>query len=76
MTTSEFLNEIDYIRQVALGSTSWEDSLDSLPGWDSMAAISFIAMADEKLGIRFGVGTLASCKTVGDLARQCEGKVS
>lgn len=76
MTISEFLNEIDTIRQVAPGSTSLEDRLGSLPGWDSMAVISFIAMADEKLGINFVIGTLASCKTVGDLAKQCEGKVS
>lgn len=76
MTTSEFLSEIDAIVQAAPGSTSLEDRLESLPGWDSMAAISFIAMADEKLGINFPVGTLASCKTVGDLAKQCKGKVS
>lgn len=76
MTTSEFLSEIDTILQAAPGSTSLEDRLDSLHGWDSMAAISFIAMADEKLGISFGVGALASCKTVEDLAKQCEGKVS
>jgi acyl carrier protein len=76
MRTSEFLSEIDSIIQAAPGSTSLEDRLESLPGWDSMAVISFIAMADEKLGISFGVGGLASCKTVGDLAKQCEGKVS
>jgi acyl carrier protein len=76
MTTSEFLGEIDAIIQAAPGSTSLEDRLESLHGWDSMAAISFIAMADEKLGISFGVGTLDSCKTVGDLAKQCEVRVS
>jgi acyl carrier protein len=75
MTTSEFLNEIDTIIQAAPGSTSLENRLESLPGWDSMAVISFIAMADEKLGISFPVGTLASCKTVEDLAKRCEGKV-
>jgi acyl carrier protein len=76
MTTSEFLSEIDTIIQAAPGSTTLEDRLESLPRWDSMAVIIFIAMADEKLGISFGVGSLASCKTVGDLAKQCEGKVS
>jgi acyl carrier protein len=76
MTTSEFLNEIDTIIQAAPGSTSLGDRLESLPGWDSMAIIIFIAMADEKLGISLPVGALASCKTVGDLAKQCEGKVS
>jgi acyl carrier protein len=76
MTTSEFLGEIDAIIQAAPGSTSLEDRLESLNGWDSMAAISFIAMADEKLGINFGIGALASCKTVEDLAKLCEGKVS
>lgn len=76
MTKSEFLNEIDTIVRAAPGSTSLEDSLESLRGWDSLAVMSFIAMADEDLGIDLPVATLSSCKTVGDLAKLCAGKVS
>lgn len=76
MTTSEFLNEIDDIVRAAPGSTSMGDHLESLRGWDSMAAMIFIAMVDEKLGVSLPVGTLASCKTVGDLAKMCGRKVS
>ena len=72
MTLSKFLNEIDAIVQSEPGSTSADDSLDSLAGWDSIAIIMFISMADEELGLIMNVDALASCKTVGDLARLCK----
>jgi acyl carrier protein len=74
MTQSEFLNEMDLILQAEPGSTTVNDRLDSLDRWDSMAIIMFIAMADERLGLALNVDALASCKTVGDLARLCETK--
>jgi acyl carrier protein len=72
MTESEFLNEIDMIVQADPGSTAISDQLSSLKGWDSMAIIMFIAMADEKLNATLDIKVLSSCETVGDLARLCE----
>lgn len=75
MTKSEFLNEIEMIIEADPGSVTVDAELESLEGWGSMAVISFIAMADEKLGVILDVSALASCQTVGDLARLLEGKV-
>ena len=76
MTQSEFLKEIEAITEAEPGSIAMDDQLASLAGWESMAIISFIAMADVKLSVVVNVAFLASCKTVGDLARLCEGKVT
>ena len=76
LTQSEFLSEFDAIVQSDPGSTAMDDQLASLRGWDSMAIIMFIAMVDEKLGLTLNVKELASCKTVGDLAKLCEAKVT
>jgi acyl carrier protein len=76
MTQSEFLKEMDAIRQSEPGSTAVSDRLASLAGWDSMAVIMFIAMADEMLGLTLNVDALASCETVGDLMKLCETKVA
>jgi acyl carrier protein len=75
MTKLEFLNEIDVIIQADPGSTTLDDQITSLKGWDSMAIIMFIAMTDEKLHITLDINKLASCETVGDLARLCDLKV-
>ncbi len=75
MTKSAFLNEIDAIIQAKTGTTAMDDQLASLTGWDSMAIISFIAMADAKLELTLNIDLLISCKTVGDLASLCAGKV-
>lgn len=74
MTQSEFLNEMDAILQAEPGSTTADDRIASLAGWDSMAIIMFIAMADEMLGLTLNVDALASCKTVGDLMKLCGAK--
>jgi acyl carrier protein len=71
MTEPEFLNEIDAIIESAQGSTTMDNELSTLPGWDSMAIISFIAMADDKLGMSLDIKSLTACKTVEDLARLC-----
>jgi acyl carrier protein len=75
MTNAEFLIEIDAIVEASPGSTAMNSQLASLSGWDSMAAISFIAMADQKLGLALNADQLASCKTVGELAKLCADKV-
>ena len=71
MTIVDLLNEIDAIIEAKRGTTAMDDELAGLAGWDSMAAISFIAMADEKLGLALNASQLASCVTVGDLAKLC-----
>jgi acyl carrier protein len=75
MTKSEFLREIETIVEADPSSLTMDDQLDSIDKWDSMAVISFISMIDMKLSIVLDDSALASCKTVGDLVRLCEGKL-
>lgn len=72
MTTADFLSEIDKIIQSGRGTVALETPLSGLGGWDSMAIISFIAMADAKLGVSIRVADLSACNTVGDLAGLCK----
>jgi acyl carrier protein len=71
MTKSDFLIEIDAITQADPGTTAIDDRLVSLAGWDSMAVVMFLAMVDEKCNVSLNVNVLASCETIGDLAKLC-----
>lgn len=45
-----------------------QEELASLDGWDSMAVISFMAMADDDFGVTISPKDVAASKTVNDLA--------
>jgi acyl carrier protein len=72
MNITEFLQEVDQILEAEPGTVAPSTQLRSLDGWDSLAIISFIAMADSKLGVSVGVSSLAKCNTVDDLAKLCQ----
>jgi acyl carrier protein len=67
MTESDFLLAVDELLEVDPGTVTFETSLSSLEAWDSLAVLSFIAMADERLGIEVAPAQLADAKTVADL---------
>jgi acyl carrier protein len=75
MKIEEFIGEIETIIEVDPGTITKDDVLASFVGWDSMAVISFIAMADSKIGVAVDANLLVSCKTVGDLAGLFKGVV-
>jgi acyl carrier protein len=75
MTTAEFYKELDSTLNLAPGTIKGDESLLDLSGWDSMALLMFIYMADSKLGLAVKASALVNCKTVGDLVKVCEGKV-
>jgi acyl carrier protein len=43
------------------------EKLSTLGSWDSMAVISFMAMADDRFGLSLAPTGINSCKTVDDL---------
>ncbi len=47
-----------------------------LMGWDSIAGLLFLAMADSKLGVVVPPSDLVACKTVEDLVKLFPGKIS
>ena len=67
MTRSEFLRGLERQMEIPQGSVREDQLLSQTEGWDSMAAVLFIAYADEKLGVGVSGNQIASAKTFGDL---------
>jgi acyl carrier protein len=67
MKKQEFLTEIEKITMSDPGTLTPETSLDDLPGWDSMAVLAYIALADEKMKKRIPTDKINNCKKVEDL---------
>jgi len=67
MTRSEFLRALE--RELALdnGTLNENQALSSLESWDSMAAIQFIALADEQIGVAVSGDQIAKSRTVNEL---------
>ncbi len=68
MNKVEFYRNLDELLEIDPGTTTGGDLLEDLVGWDSVAVISFIAMADEKYGVNLPARRIAECKSVDDLA--------
>jgi acyl carrier protein len=67
MTKLEFLRALEEALEVAPGSISEDKALKDLKCWDSMAALTFLSLADQKLQVTITGSQLQSCKTVSDL---------
>lgn len=67
MTKSEFLRLLEAQLEVPSGSLNGNRRLAEVEAWDSMAAVLFIALADEKLGAAIVGNDIAQCKTVDEL---------
>ncbi len=65
----EFRGELEEILELAPGTLTGTEALDDLGGWDSMAVLGVIALADQKLGTVLSAATLMECKTVEELTR-------
>jgi acyl carrier protein len=67
MTKQEFLRLLEGQLEVGEGSLNENQALADLEGWDSMAAVLFIALADERLGVSVVGNQIARAKTINDL---------
>lgn len=76
MNAQQFLDKITEILEIDRGTLKGDEDLDSLDNWDSLAVISFIAMADEELGMIVDAEKLADAKSVKDLLSLVSEKVS
>ncbi len=68
MNQQQFIEELENIVMTKKGSLSPDSALDDI-NWDSMAALEFQALADEKLGKQLDPTEIGICRTVGDLAK-------
>lgn len=66
MTRQDILDELGQMLEAGAPLTGRE-KLKELEGWDSLAAVSFMALADETYGIAIAPRDLAACHSVDDL---------
>jgi acyl carrier protein len=76
MTKKEFYAELESMLEIEAGTIQGNESLSDLSGWDSMAVLSFIALADGTLGEAVSPSAIAACKTVNDLIDLFPGKIA
>ena len=67
MKNAEFLGALEEALEVPAGTIKPEVSLDALGCWDSMAALVFMSLADQKLQLAISGADVQKCKTVQDL---------
>ncbi len=67
MTREEFLRNLECEMELPAGSLNESQALTDVEGWDSMAAVLFIALADEKIGVTISGNQVAKAKTLADL---------
>ena len=67
----QFVIAVDFQKQVPVSA---ETPLDSLPEWDSLAALGVIVMCDSDYGVTITGDDLRACVTVGDIFARVEQK--
>jgi acyl carrier protein len=67
MSKEEFLGALQEMLELDPGSLTGNEALGEVDAWDSMAVISFMAMADEKFGKSVTAQSIAGAKSIGDL---------
>jgi acyl carrier protein len=72
MNDQEFIASIEELLEIDPGSISLATQLDSLQEWDSLAVVSFLAMADSKYGVRVTPTELHESNSIADLMKLVE----
>lgn len=76
MTDAEFLTHLDEILNRTAGSTRRGEALADLEGWDSLAMLGLIALADAELGLRLTGKQIKDAKSTDDLVKLVAEKLS
>lgn len=69
MTREEFLTQLDELLELPAGTLKGDEKLEELERWDSLAMVSFIALADEHCNMRLSPRQFVTCNTVNDLVQ-------
>ena len=67
MTRNEFLRTLEGEMELPAGSLNEHQALADVDGWDSMAAVLFIALADQKVGVVVSGDQIARSRTLSEL---------
>jgi acyl carrier protein len=68
MNKKEFFEKLDELLELPAGTIQPDAALSDIVEWDSVAVISFIALADSDYGVTVPPQRIAECRTVDDLA--------
>jgi acyl carrier protein len=69
VTREEFLAQLDELLELPAGTLKGDEKLEDLERWDSLAMVSFIALADEHCNMRLSPRQFVTCNTVNDLVQ-------
>lgn len=69
---TDFYRQVNQLLESDSGDLRGSTELANLEGWDSVALVSFIAMADSVYGATLDAQALLDCDTVDDLAELVE----
>ena len=69
MDEKTFLKNMEELLEMNTGSLAADTALADIEQWDSLAFVSFLAMADSKYSMKVVPSELRQCKTVGDLMK-------
>jgi acyl carrier protein len=67
MTRHEFVRALESQMEIPEGNLNSSRVLTEVDGWDSLAAVLFIALADEKVGVIISGDQVAKAKTLDEL---------
>lgn len=76
MDKKQFYEAFADIVEADPASISGSKNLKEVEGWDSLAAVGFLAMADKEFQTRVDPSKLQKCNTVDDLAALFGDKIS
>lgn len=68
MNKNEFYGKLCELLELAPGAVRGDIPLERLDGWDSVAVITFIALADSEYSVALPPKGIAECRSVDDLA--------
>ena len=67
MTRREFVRDLERQLEMPEGTLDGNPRLNEIGGWDSLAVVLFIAMANEKAGVILSGDDVGNSKTLDDL---------
>jgi acyl carrier protein len=76
MTKEQFVRELEESLEIDAGTLARTRTLDDPAYWDSMSALTFMALADEKLHVALSGDQVVKCKTVDELLALLGDKLS
>ena len=67
MTRDEMLRQMERLFEMPPNKLTGGERLADIPGWDSLATLSFITLAEKSCGIKLNAEDILASKTVNDL---------